>query len=107
MLSSPLKKTRLMRYSTPLYNSMYNSFLNRFPIKPNLIYVNTPLPVPIMNINKPLKNTQQKLCHKNKNKINKYMTFTTVCTSGTLILTFFYSYYSYYRNTITILTMYK
>ena len=35
-----LKKTSLKRYSLPMYNSMYTSFLNRFPIKPNLIYIN-------------------------------------------------------------------
>ena len=33
-----LKKTRLMRYS-PLYTCRFDSFLNRYPIKPNLIYV--------------------------------------------------------------------
>lgn len=34
------KKTSLKRYSLPMYNSMYTSLLNRFPIKPNLIYIN-------------------------------------------------------------------
>ena len=128
MLSSPLKKTRLMRYSIPVYNSMFNSFLNRYPIKPNLIYVKDHDPdlvractqqdpstrqdvVTTTNINKPLKDTRkQKLCNKSTNKMNKFEThtkfkyYTTVGVSGTLILTFFYNYY---KNAITILTIPK
>ena len=141
-----LKKTRLMRYSMPVHSC--NLFINKFPIKTNLIYVKDfdlhkseqkgrsrrdpdfirACPdlcsglykterqdhVNSRNINNLLKYPKkEKLCNKNTNTINKFdihtkfKYYTVIGISGSLILTFFYSYYNYYENAVNSLTMPK
>jgi hypothetical protein len=117
MLLIPLKKTRLMRYC-PIYTCRFDSFLNRYPIKPNLIYVkdlsntNNNI-ITKKNVNNLLKcRKKNTLYNKNTNKKNRIKThkyYTTMGVTGIFLSIFFYSYssYSYYENAIITLTMYK
>ena len=124
-----------MRYS-PIYTCMFNSFFNRYPIKPNLIYVNDPAQTrtdvktdpnrcrstselrrePILYrpkvIPKQNKNHMNSNTCKNTNKINKLekdMKYKYIKRGaiGTLLFTFFYSYHIYYKNAIDTLTISK